>query len=139
MFKHTWYFFVAALAGWMNRQQTEVIEYLKEENRILRERLGPKRLILTIPQKRRLATAAARLTRRLLRECGSLFSPDTLLRWHRMLVARKYDGSASNNPGPLLNKANMIRDLVLRMAHENPEWGYGHIHGELQGLGHKVS
>jgi hypothetical protein len=59
MFKHFWSFFVVALAGWMNRQQEEVIEYLKEENRVLRERLGPKRLILTIPQRRRLATAAA--------------------------------------------------------------------------------
>jgi hypothetical protein len=37
MFKHCWYLFVAALAGWMNRQQTEIIEYLKEENRVLRE------------------------------------------------------------------------------------------------------
>jgi len=83
MFKHAWYFFVVAFAGWMNRQQTEVIEHLKEENRVLRERLGPKRLILTIPQKLRLATAAARLNRRLLREYGRLFSPDTLLRWTR--------------------------------------------------------
>jgi hypothetical protein len=54
-------FFAVALAGWMNRPQTEVIECLKEENRVLRERLGPKRLILAIPQKRRLATAAVRL------------------------------------------------------------------------------
>ena len=53
-----WTFFAVALVGWMNRQQQEVIEYLREENRILREKLGHKRLILNDSQKRRLATAA---------------------------------------------------------------------------------
>jgi hypothetical protein len=50
-------FFTVALAGWMNRQQQEVISYLTEENRILREKLGHRRIILNVAQKRRLATA----------------------------------------------------------------------------------
>jgi hypothetical protein len=54
------------LAGWMNRQQQEVIEYLKEENRILRERLGPGRILLNVAQKRRLATAAKKVGLKLL-------------------------------------------------------------------------
>jgi hypothetical protein len=67
----------------MNRQQQNVIAYLREENRILREKLGHKRIILDEPQKRRLATAAMKLGKDLLRQFGTLFSPDTLIRWHR--------------------------------------------------------
>ena len=130
-------FFAVALAGWMNRQQQDAIEYLRTENRILREKLGHKRIILNESQKRRLATAAMKLGRDLLRQCGTLFSPDTLIRWHRWLVARKYDGSSKCGPKP--KKANSVRKLVLRMAKQNPSWGYGHIHGELKGLGYDVS
>ena len=134
-----WQFIVVAIAGWMNRQQQEVIEYLTEENRVLREKLGHKRIILNDAQKRRLARAAKKLGRQLLREVGTLFSPDTLLRWHRWLIARKYDGSAKRKRGPKPTKANMIRELVLRMVGENDGWGYGRIHGELKALGYKVS
>ena len=66
-----WTFFAVALAGWMNRQQQEVIEFLRMENRILREKLGHKRLILNESQKRRLATAAMRLGKDLLRQFGT--------------------------------------------------------------------
>ena len=64
-----------AMAGWMNRQQQEVIEYLREENRVLREKLGHKRIILNESQKRRLATAAMKLGKDLLAQFGTLFSP----------------------------------------------------------------
>lgn len=80
-----WQFIVVALAGWMNRQQQDAIAYLTVENRILREKLGHKRIILNDAQKRRLAAAAMKLGRDLLRQFGTLFSPDTILRWHRML------------------------------------------------------
>ena len=111
-----WRFFLVAIAGWMNRQQQEAIAYLKEENRILREKLGHKRILLNVAQKRRLATAAARLPRDLLRTLGTLFSPDTLLKWNRWLIARKYDGSEAKKRGPAPTKQRMIRDLVFRMA-----------------------
>jgi len=129
---------MVAIAGWMNRQQQEAIAYLRTENRILREKLGQKRILLNVSQKRRLAAAAARLPRHLLREVGTLFSPDTLLKWHRWLIARKYDGSGAKKPGPAPTKQRMIRDLVLRMAEENPDWGYGRMYGELKKLGYKV-
>ena len=128
---------MVAVAGWMNRQQQEVIAYLTEENRILREKLGHKRIILNDNQKRRLAAAAMRLGKDLLRQFGTLFSPDTILRWHRMLIARKYDGSGGKR-GPKPHKANSVRKLVLEMAAENPAWGYGRIYGELRKLGHDV-
>jgi len=135
-----WRLFLVALAGWMNRQQQQVIQYLREENHILREKLGKKRLVLNDSQRARLSTAAMKLGKDLLRQFGTLFSPDTLLRWHRQLIARKYDGSDRRGKrGPVPTKANMIRKLVLEMAESNPSWGYGHIHGELKGLGYKVS
>lgn len=137
MFKNFWLFVLISVAGWMNRQQQDVIAYLQEENRVLRERLGDRRLLLNDAQKRRLAIAAAKLGRKVLSECATLFTPDTLLRWHRQLVARKYDGTGRR--GPIPQKANSIRKLVQRMAQENPDWGYGHIHGELKALGFKVS
>ena len=131
---------MVALAGWMNRRQQEVIEYLREENRVLREKLGHERIILNDNQRRRLATAAVKLGRDLLRQFGTLFSPDTLLRWYRRLVAMKYDGADRRGKrGPVPKKANSIRKLVLRMVGENPSWGYGRIHGELKALGYQVS
>ncbi|MGB2823549.1 MAG: hypothetical protein WBF17_21395 [Phycisphaerae bacterium] len=71
-----WQFFLVAIAGWMNRQQQDVISYLREVRRILREKLGHKRIILNDAQKRRLATAAKKVGRDLLRQCGTLFSPE---------------------------------------------------------------
>ena len=114
-------FFAVALAGWMSRQQQDVIEFLREENRILREKLGHKRLILNESQKRRLATAAMKLGKDLLRQFGTQFSPDTLIRWHRWLVAVKYDSSDRRGKrGPAPTKANMIRKLVIQMARCSP-------------------
>jgi len=118
-----WTLFTVAVAGWMCRQQQEVIAYLREENKILREKLGRKRILLNIEQKRRLATKGKVIGRELLARFGTLFSPDTILKWHRVLVARKYDGSGKRRPGPPPTKKNMIRDLVLRMAKENFLWG----------------
>ena len=133
-----WTLFTVAVAGWMSQQQQEVIAYLREENRILREKLGRKRILLSIEQKRRLATKGKIIGRELLAQFGTLFSPNTILKWHRMLIARKYDGSGKKRPGPLPTKKNMIRDLVLRMAEENLDWGYSRIHGELRGLGYDI-
>ena len=88
----TWkpfHFLIVAIAGWMNRQQQQVIEYLRTEKQVLREKLGNKRLILNESQKVRLATAAAKLGKDLLRQFGTLFSPATLLRWQ--CVRRRLD------------------------------------------------
>ena len=132
-------FITVAVAGWMNRQQQEVIDYLQTENRVLREKLGGKRLLLNADQKRRLAAKGKVLGRRLLEQFGTLFSPETILTWHRKLVACKYDGSDRRGKrGPAPTKANMIRKLVLHMAEQNPSWGYGRINGELKKLGYKV-
>lgn len=80
-----------AVAGWINQQQQDVIEYLKEENRVLREQLGGKRLRLSDDQRRRLAARAMTIGRKLLREGATIVTPETLLAWHRKLIAKKYD------------------------------------------------
>jgi putative transposase len=138
MSTHLWQFMLVTLAGWINRQQQHVIDYLKEENRVLREHCGKKRLRFTDDQRRRLAAKANVLGRAMLRELGTLVTPDTLLRWHRKLIARKYNGSKKRGRGrPGVMKE--IQTLVVRMATENPTWGYDRIEGALLNLGHRVS
>jgi hypothetical protein len=78
-----------AIAGWMNRQQQAVIDYLMEENRVLKDQLEGKRLRLTNQERIRLAVKAKVLGRRLLSELETLVTPDTLLAWHRELIAQK--------------------------------------------------
>ncbi len=133
-----WHFMLVMLAGWMNRHQQLVIEYLREENRNLRELLGPKRLRFRDEQRRRLAVKAKGLGRSVLREIGSIVTPDTLLRWHRRLVAKKYDGSRKRGPGRPGVMAS-LRQLVIQLATENADWGYDRIEGALLNLGHRVS
>jgi hypothetical protein len=91
-------FFVVALAGWINQQPRDVIDYLHAENRVLREQLSPRRLRFTDDQRIRLAAKAKLLQRRVLQEIGTIVSPDTLLAWHRHLIARKYDGHHQRGP-----------------------------------------
>src|SRR3954449_12042759 len=92
-------FLLIAVAGWMNQHQQQMIEYLREENRVLREQLGGRRLRLTDNQRRRLAARAKGLGRKLLAEVATIVTPETLLAWHRQLIAQKYDGSRQRGPG----------------------------------------
>ena len=87
-------FLVISVAGWLNQRQQYVMEYLVEENRILREQLGNRRLRFTDNQRRRLAAKAKRLGRKVLAQVATIVTPETLLAWHRRLIAQKYDGSA---------------------------------------------
>jgi len=125
-------------AGWVNEHQRAVIAYLQEENRVLREMQGRKRLRFNDDQRRRLAAKGRALGRRLLRDIGSVVTPDTILRWHRELIARKYDGSEARVPGrPAI--CEEVRALGALMASENEGWGYTRIVGELAKVGYKVS
>jgi putative transposase len=87
------------LAGWLNEEHRAIIGYLEEENRVLRELHGRKRLRFNDDQRRRLAAKGRALGRRALREFCSIVTPDTILRWHRELIARKYDGSSARGSG----------------------------------------
>src|ERR1035437_807169 len=111
----------------MNQQQQLALDYLREENRILKEQLGGKRLRLNDDQRRRLASKAKRVGHQLLAQVATIVTPETLLAWHRKLIAQKYDG-AYRAPGRPRTAAK-IEALVVRMAQENREWGYQRIEG----------
>ncbi len=85
-----WQVLLAALAGWINRHQEAVIDYLREENRVLKQQLGRRRLRLNDDQRRRLAIRGKAIGRRALTEVASIVTPDTILGWHRRLIARKW-------------------------------------------------
>jgi putative transposase len=128
---------LVALLGWLEREQHDVIAFLREENRALKTRLGSRRLRLDDDQRRRLALLGHRLGRRVLREVATLVTPDTILRWHRELIARKWT-YARQRPGRPAVLAE-IRRLVVRMVTENPSWGYTRIQGALKNVGHRVA
>ena len=114
-----------------------MIEYLLEESRIPHGQLGDRRLRLTDAQRRRLAVRAEVLGRKALMGVACIVTPDTLLRWYRSLVARKYDGSGRRRPGRPPTKV-ALAELVVRMASSNPTWGYTRIRGALRNLGHDL-
>jgi putative transposase len=126
-----------SVSGWVHRQQQEVVEYLVEENRVLREQIGDRKLRLTDDQRRRLAAKGIRLGRRILQQVASIVSPDTILRWHRRLIASKwiYPKKGIGRPGVMIE----IRGLIVKMANENSTWGYCRIQGALKNLGHTVA
>jgi len=134
-----WQFFFVILAGCVNCRQQEVIEYLRTENRVLKEKPGKKRILLNDDQRRRLAVKGKVLGRKILEEIGTLFTPDTILRWHRMLVAKKWDYSRLRKSTGRPRVKQEVVDLVLRLARENPSWGYDRIQGALANLGHNIS
>jgi putative transposase len=130
-------FLILTVSGWLTRRQQYAIEYLKEENRVLREKLSPKRIRFNDRERRRLAIKAKVLGRKALGDIACIVAPDTLLRWYRQLVANKYDSSKRRGPGrPRIKE--VIRDLIIRMASDNPKWGYTRIKGALRNLDYTV-
>jgi hypothetical protein len=118
-----WQLMLIILASWVNRQQQEVIEYLRTENAVLKEKLGKKRILLTDDQRRRLAVKGKLLGRKQLEQVWSLFTPDTILRWHRPLVANKWDYShrkEKRTGRPRIRQ--VIVDLTVKFPKGNPTW-----------------
>ena len=105
-------FVIVAVAEWMNQHQRYVIEYLIEENRVLREQVGSRRMRFNDDQRRRLAAKAKQLCRKLLAQVATPGRPRT---------------------------ATEIAALVTRMAIENRDWGYRRIQGALANLGHMLA
>jgi len=105
-------FVIACVAGWVNRRQQHVIEYLQEEVRVLKELHRGKRLGFNDEQRCRLAVKAKKLRFGQLGAIVGIVTPQTLLRWHRRLIAQKYDSSGARKPGRP-RKAEEIRKLVI--------------------------
>ena len=114
-------FLLICLAGWMNRHQQVVVEYIQQEIRVLQEQLG-KRPRSNDDQRRRLAFKSKPVGRKGLLRFASIVTPDTLLAWHRRLIDKKYDSSTKRKSGRPLTAAG-IRELVLKIARENRAWG----------------
>jgi putative transposase len=107
---------------------------------VLRHQLGvlgrqAERPVLTNDDRSLLGTIAAALPRQ--KRIGWIVTPDTLLRWHRRRVARHW--TQEHRPRGRPPTTTELRKLILRLAAENPTWGYRRIHGELTGLGHTLA
>lgn len=135
-----WKFLLIGMAGWINRSQQDEIEYLQTENKILREVVGRKRILLNDDQRRRLAVKEKVPGLSRLRQLSNLFTPETILRWHRRLVAQKWDHSGKRKPAVGRTAVDQeIVNLVIRFARENPIWGYDRIQGALANVGLTIS
>ena len=135
-----WQLLLVACCGWVNQRQTEIIAFQNDQIATLLMGLDKKRVLLTDEQRRRLAVKGQALGRKTLRELTTIVTPDTMLRWHRMLVAKKWDYSErrKNKPGrPRVRQ--VIVDLVLRFAKENSSWGFDKIQGALANVGYYIS
>ena len=129
---------LAYVTGSVDAELLRRNEYLVAENRILRAQISG-RLKLTDGERRTLAHIGKPLGRKALAEVATIVRPDTILAWHRRLVARTFDGSKKRtSPGrPPVDRAR--EDLIVRLATENRDWGYDRIVGALANLGHEVS
>ena len=135
---HSWQLLLVTPAGWINRQQHDVIAYIQEENRVLETKLKGERIRFPEDERRRLAIKGKVLGRKALRQVASIVTPDTILAWHRELITQKRDYSSSRGPGrPRV--AETISKLTVRMAKENTDWDLTAIMGALANLGHVVS
>jgi len=134
----TWKRLLAFITGSVDEQLILQNEYLVTENRILRRQLQG-RLRLTDSERISLAKIGKRLGRKALQEVAQIVRPETILPWHRQLVAKKFDGSKNRahvEPSP---KGEAVEELVLQLARDNGRWGYRRIAGALSNLGHQVS
>jgi len=128
---------IAMVAHAINERMARRIDYLLEEVRVLKESLrtatGTARIRFTPEQRRRLARKGKVLTPEERRACCQIVRPETILAWFRQLAAQKYNGSRNRKPGRP-RKARDVRNFVLKLASENPGWGYTKIRDALRGL-----
>ena len=125
------------VSDWVHRHPADVIAYLVEENRVLKEQMKGSKLRLIDDQRRRLAAKAKLLGRRALDSVATIVTPDTRMRWHPRLIALKWTFATKRVGRPGLMKT--IAALIVRMAHQNSTWGYSRIEGELKDIGHRVA
>ena len=133
-----WKKLLANVTGSIDEELRLRNEYLVTENRILRSKIKG-RFQLKDEERRELAAIGKQLGRKALEAGATIVKPDTILRWHAKLVARKFDGTGyRQSPGrPPLSPE--VEAHILRFARQNRNWGYDRISGALKNLGHRVS
>ena len=133
-----WRKILAHLTGTVDQELLLRNEFLAAENRILRSKIRG-RLLLTDAERTCLAGIGKRLGRKALEGLSAIVQPDTILAWHRRLVAKKFDGSAYRKGPGRPRVPRHVEELVVRIARENRAWGYDRIAGVVGNLGHGVS
>ena len=134
-----WKTMLAYVTGSVDEELLRRNEYLVAENRILRAQL-PGSVTLSDGERRTLAEIGKRLGRQALAQVASIVRPETILAWHRRLVAKKFDGSERRTSHPGRPRVGQeIEQLIVRFATDNRDWGYDRIAGALANLGHAVS
>src|SRR3989442_8105653 len=133
-----WKHLLAYIPGTVDQGLLLRNEYLVTENRLLRNQIKG-RVRLSDSERKTLAEIGSKLGKQALEEVARIVKPDTILGWHRTLVAQKFDGSAHRKaPGrPPIDSE--LEALVVRMAQENRSWGYDRIVGALANLGYTLS
>jgi len=136
--RRDWKTLLAYITGSVDQELLLRNEYLVTENRILRNQITG-RIRLNDGERKALADIGQKLGKQALKDVAKIVKPDTILGWHRTLVAQKFDGSQQRQaPGrPKIDKD--LEALVLRMAQENRSWGYDRIVGALANLGYTIS
>jgi transposase InsO family protein len=133
-----WKTLLAYITGTVDQELLLRNEYLVTENRILRNQIkGCVRL--SDGERKSLAEIGYKLGKKALEEVAKIVKPDTILGWHRKLVAQKFDGSQQRKSPGRPTIAKEVEDLVVRMAQDNRSWGYDRIVGALANLGYTLS
>jgi putative transposase len=133
-----WTRILAYIAGSVDQELPLRNEYLAAENRILRAQLNGC-LRLSDAERATLGQIGFRRGRKALSKVATVVQPDTILAWHRRLIARKFEGSRARRVRGRPRIDREVEGLIIRMAEENRSWGYDRIVGALANLGHGVS
>jgi len=140
MKQRLWLSLITCLAYCIDKELYKAIDYLREQVRVLVEHQEKqhKRILLTNRQRMRVAAKAKRLSRKMLEQCTELFTPDTITRWYRKLIAEKYDGSQNRTYAGRPPTPQKVVDLIIRFKQENPRWGYKKIRDQVVYLGYNI-
>ena len=133
-----WKQLLAYITGTVDQELLLRNEYLVTENRILRHQITG-RVRLTDGERKTLAEIGKKLGKQALKEVAHVVKPDTILGWHKKLVAQKFDGSKQRQTLGRPKVDQELEDLVVRLAQENRSWGYDRIVGALANLGYTIS
>jgi putative transposase len=133
-----WKHLLAYITGTVDQELLVRNEYLVTENRILRNQITG-RVRLSEGERKALAEIGKQLGKQALEEIATIVRPDTILAWHRRLVAKKFDGSQQRQALGRPKVGKELEALVVRMAQENRSWGYDRIAGALAHLGYTTS
>src|SRR5216683_3115313 len=133
-----WFRLLGYVTGLVNQELLLKNEYLVAENRMLKAHIRG-RLLLSDGEKATLAEIAKRVGREALAQIARVAKPDTILAWHRNLIAQKFDGAKQRATRGRPRVEQELEDLVVKLARSNAGWGYDRIVGAVANLGHSIS